>query len=258
MRFAFAVTYAALIWSTAAIDCSEQELKKYNFDQIKGVYKGEIARSTPPSKSVLTWAIGVCQNLDEVKDCPKNSDVCGITKVSVDSSELVTEIVGFNQNQQKTFHELSGARTGIAVTYKGVSWGDSTVDGTINFVCAKSGDSGVGELAIAKWTGLEFEADFKTPAACANGKYKAPVNEDTGESWGWFTWIFIFMVLFLSIYIIGGAWFQYNKGNSIDFQLALKEVFENTLDLLRGLPLFVKEILEKVTGNSTRGEYLAV
>ena len=66
------------------------------------------------------------------------------------------------------------------------------------------------------------------------------------------------MVLFLSIYIIGGAWFQYNKGNAIDFQSALREVLENFVDLLRGLPAFVKEVVEKVTGNSNRGEYSAV
>ena len=50
----------------------------------------------------------------------------------------------------------------------------------------------------------------------------------------------------LSIYIIGGAWFQYNKGNAIDFQSALKEVVENFIELLKGLPSFGKEIIENL------------
>ena len=53
-------------------------------------------------------------------------------------------------------------------------------------------------------------------------------------------------MLFLSIYIIGGAWFQYNKGNAIDFQSALKEVVENFIELLKGLPSFGKEIIENL------------
>ncbi len=63
------------------------------------------------------------------------------------------------------------------------------------------------------------------------------------------------MVLFLSIYI-GGAWFQYNKGNAIDFQSALRVALENFVDLVRGLPLFMRNHRKGHWQQS--GEYSAV
>lgn len=266
MKFFQAALTATLLASAAALDCSAKELAKYNFDSIKGVYTAKLNKDTPPLKLVLSWSVGICQNLDELSDCPKNSGLCGTTHVQVDGKDLLTEVIGFNSNLQTKYEPFSeegdDKENGIRVSYKDVNWGENLVDATIKFTCAKGGDN-EGQLVLKKWDGKTFEGELRTPAACASDKSnKKPPKEkspdDTGESWGWFTWIFIFMVLFLSIYIIGGAWFQYNKGNAIDFQTALREVLENFVDLLRGLPAFFKEIVEKVTGNSNRGEYSAV
>ena len=252
----------------SAFDCSAKELAQYDFQSIKGEYSDQITKNTPPSKAVLTWGIGVCQSIEKQSDCPPNSDICGTTRIQVEDKDVLSEVISFNSNLQKQYLPFGDdgkeQESGINITYKGVNWGDLLVDGTIKFTCVKKGETDENKLKLLTWSGSFFEGEFRSSAACvsSNKGHKSPPKNnngtDNGESWGWFTWIFIFMVLFLSIYIIGGAWFQYNKGNAIDFQSALREVLENFVDLLRGLPAFVKEVVEKVTGNSNRGEYSAV
>lgn len=255
------VLVAVLISVAAAFDCSIKELEQYDFQSIKGIYSDSILRNTPPSKYTSTWAVGICQNLDGQADCPSLSDICGTGHVKVDDKDTLSEVIAFNNDLKHEFTPFDNENeSGISVAIKELIWGDSKVDAKITFICDESKSSEINKLLLQKWDGKVFEAKFPTPAACARDTKKNPKqpSEDGGESWGWFTWIFIFMVLFLSIYIIGGAWFQYNKGNSIDFQSALKEVLENFIDLMRGLPSFVKEVAEKVTGNSSRNEYSAV
>lgn len=244
---------------TTAIDCSAKELKPYNFESISGVLSVETIRDTPPSETNITWYFGICKNTDEIEQCPKNSDVCGITTVSADDKKLVSEIVGFNSNLQKKYEANDD---GVVILYSGANWGSNLVDAKLTFICDKEKDN---EVTLDGWDGKLLEATVRSNAACITNdkdKKKKPAQpkhpNENGELWGWFTWIFIFMVLFLSIYIVGGAWFQYNKGNSIDFQTALREVLDNFVDLLRGLPAFVREIVEKITGNGNRGEYSAV
>lgn len=248
----------------AGIDCYAEGLQQYDFQSIKGIYSDSFLRSTPPSKSTYSWSIGICQDLDGQNDCPEKTDICGTKHVQVDDKDVLSEVVAFNSDLKREYTPFSNDKeSGVNVYLKNLAWGDALVDANIRFICAEGSSPDMNKLKIEKWDGRAFEGKFPTPAACVRDNKKNPPkskvpNEDGGESWGWFTWIFIFMVLFLSIYIIGGAWFQYNKGNSIDFQSALKEVLENFIDLLRGLPSFAKEIVEKVTGNSSRNEYSAV
>ena len=254
-----------LIHATFAIDCSVKELEKYDLELIRGINSVTFLKDTPPTQTNVTWYFGICESIDGVDQCPKNSDICGITKINLEKDSkksVVSEIIGFNSNLQKTYHPMEDDK-GIKISYTGANWGDNLIDAELIFNCDKDGN---GEFKLEQWDDKKLIASVNSKAGCITSKddkTKPPPKEkkpkpDDGESWGWFTWIFIFMVLFLSIYIIGGAWFQYNKGNSIDFQSALSEVLENFLDLLRGLPHFIREIIEKVTGNSNRGEYSAV
>lgn len=250
-----------------AIDCSVDELKPYYFESIQGIHNVIDIKDTPPSKTNITWYFGICETINEgVDKCPKNSDICGITTIILDKDQtVISEIIGFNSNLQKTYEPMDDDK-GIKILYKGANWGDSLIDAELVFNCDKNGDD---KFNLKNWDGKKLSVEINSKAGCKTKKDEKEKNpskpsngrdpkNDSGESWGWFTWIFIFMVLFLSIYIIGGAWFQYNRGNSIDFQSALKEVLENFLDILKGLPNFIKEIIEKVTGNNTRGEYSAV
>lgn len=270
----FLATVITAVNGVYGFDCSSKELQAYNLNAIKGVLSADVVRNTPPSTATTKWYVGVCQNLDSEPACSKNLDVCGITTVDTGDAKFISEKIEVSSNIEKTYtpfdnedvEGLKGKKSGIAVAYKGVNWGDSIVDAEIQFVCGAANEK---EFSVAGWDGKKFVGRVVTDGACAkgvkppkkpsgnDGKGNSP-QDDRGESWGWFTWIFIFMVLFLSIYIIGGAWFQYNKGNAIDFSSALKEVLENFVDLLRGLPVFIKEIIEKITGNPSRGEYSAV
>ncbi|WPK27060.1 hypothetical protein PUMCH_004431 [Australozyma saopauloensis] len=248
----------------AAFDCSK-DLEAYDFQSIKGTYLDTILIDRPPSKTDYTWSIGICQDVENQADCPAKSSLCGVGHLKVDDKDILSEVIPFKSDHKHTFRPFDEQNSGVLLILEDLSWGDSSINAHVKFICSENDNPDNNKLRILRWTGRVFEANFLTPAACVkdkkdkNGKdNQKPPSEDGGESWGWFTWIFIFMVLFLSIYIIGGAWFQYNKGNSIDFQSALREVLENFVDLLRGLPTFFKEVVEKVTGNSSRNEYSAV
>ncbi|CAH2352266.1 autophagy-related protein 27 [[Candida] railenensis] len=241
----------------AGFDCSASEVSDYNLELLKGVHKYTEEVDTPPTKKRTTWYVAMCSPMED-KACPKDSDICGLTEVLINDKYVLTEVKSFDNSLSKTYKQTN---SGLEVVMENLSWGPDLYSASLKFVCSEDDKDVEVELI-----GTEFSAVFNGPAGCAKKdggnkdkpKTPPPKNDDKGESWGWFTWIFIFLVLFLSIYIIGGAWFQYHKSNSIDFQSALREVLENFVDLLRGLPNFIKEIMEKVTGNNTRGEYSAV
>ncbi len=251
-------TLLAFITAVSAIDCSANELKPYNLESIKGIYSFSTLKNTPPSTTNLTWNVGICEPVNNIQDCPQDSDICGVTTIQLkDAKPIVSEVIPFSGTLQKKYETSDN---GVKVIYNGAHWGDALVNAELNFICDK--ESTDKSLTLEQWDGTNLKLSMKNKAACITSDEDKKKNEkpkpDGGESWGWFTWIFIFLVLFLSIYIVGGAWFQYNKGNAIDFQSALKEVVENFIELLKGLPSFSKEIIEKFTGRSNRGEYSAV
>ncbi|KAI5965164.1 ATG27 [Candida pseudojiufengensis] len=277
----FFVLLSTTLAFTSAIDCSVKELQPYNLELIKGIHSITTIKNTPPSKTNITWNLGICETINNnqqpYKDCPSNSDICGITSIILDNNkdnkdQIVYEVFGFNSNIQKNYIELGkDGEDGITIVINGVNWGDSIINADLTFKCDKNINNY--EILSNEWDGKNLRISIASKGACiTSDKDKKKDNDnkknndnnnnkkkDNGESWGWFTWIFIFLVLFLSIYIIGGAWFQYNKGNAIDFQSALKEVIENFIELLKGLPNFIREIIEKFTGNSSnRGDYSAV
>lgn len=271
MHISRAVALGALISAVSALDCLAKELSGYDFKALKGVYNAELVRQTPPSTTTTKWNFGVCENTDKVADCPKGASICGVTSVVLEKGKpIITEIIAFGSDIDVLYkpfvNEGPDDENGILVSYLGLKWGDADVNADVRFICPKKDDKlkDLDQFVLDKWNGEKLEASVVTKAACKRNNAPADGGSgnsdpiDNGELWGWFTWIFIFLVLFLSIYIVGGAWFQYNKGNSIDFLSALREVLENFVDLLRGMPAFVKEVVERVTGNTNRGEYSAV
>ncbi|KAI3406117.2 ATG27 [Candida oxycetoniae] len=244
-------------FTSVAIDCSSRELQKYDLQSIKGTHSFITTDNTPPTKREMTWNIGICDSVRDVPGCPENSEFCVITKVLSDNeSPVISEIIAFSSDTERIYSPENHPHQGFRIRYEPIEWGDSIVSATLEFVCEPDVNTGV-ELVWHSSNERKLNIRMVTKAVCLkNDQDKNP--KDDGESWGWFTWIFIFLVLFLSIYIIGGAWFQYNKGNAIDFQSALKEVIENFLELLSSLPSFIREIIEKFTRSGNRGEYSAV
>lgn len=252
-----------------AFDCSAPELDRYDFKSIKGNHQVSISKDTPPSKTETVWNIGICAPISDVSEC-KDADLCGVTHVEVDGTKYLTQVIKPKADADKVTIKTiknsgeDNSESGVLVSFDKFSWGDATIEADLKFICPSDSEKEpVDKFTVSSWNEKKLELKMITKAACAHKKLekkpeKKPTSNESGESWGWFTWIFIFFVLFLSIYIIGGAWFQYNKGNSIDFQTALKEVVENFIEVLKGLPIFIREIIEKFTGNSNRGEYSAV
>lgn len=231
--------------------------KNFNISDIKGTYTFEQAKKTPPTTTLSTWKLGICENLEETEDCPAGLDICGVIKVISDLNMIVANRINIPSSAREE-EEDSELRFPYGIYYKGVKYGDEEIGTSVYFLCPRGEkrDKPGNRIDSVYLSNGYLEISFETELACLRDK--DALDEGDGESWGWFTWMFIFLVLFLSIYIIGGAWFQYTRGNSIDFQSALREVLENFISLIKGLPGFTKEIVEKFTGNSNRGEYSAV
>ncbi|CAK7893165.1 autophagy-related protein 27 [[Candida] anglica] len=263
---------ALLAKSVLAVDCSASELSRYNIEQLKGIHSIVEEKETPPTKTKTTWYVGVCEPAKDeaTKKCPADSEICGITEVLINDKYTLTQVISFDSKLTKNYETISDAKGGVRVVYKDATWGPEKLEAKLTFTCPSEDSSDDKDVfKVKNWDGKSLVIEVISNAGCIKDKENDSKKgdgdkkgndgkEDKGESWGWFTWIFIFMVLFLSIYIIGGAWFQYHKSNAIDFQSALREVLENFIELLSGLPNFIKEIVEKVTGNSNRGGYSAV
>lgn len=234
-----------------AFDCNVKELKDYDLSSIKGTKVVSDLKLTPPSKTSIDWYLGICEKIDNKEEC-EGSGLCGLTQIHINNQVITSQIMKIDSPvSYEPFH--TAGDKGIILKYDEVKYGDGVLKAEVKLICDSPDEV---KLSVDKWDGENLKLSVRTAEACVKLK-KHKQKEDTGESWGWFTWIFIFFVLFLSIYIIGGAWFQYTKGNSIDFQTALKEVVENFVDILKGLPIFIREIIERFS-NPNRGEYSAV
>ncbi|CAI5759063.1 unnamed protein product [Candida verbasci] len=221
------------ITAVIAFDCSK--LTKYDFQSIKGIQSFKISNETPPSETEFELSIGFCQ---QVKTDLCEGDACGIQTVKNGKDSIVSEVISFKDPKIEEDDHLK-------LTYDS-KWGDKTIPAVFNFKCNKNANDF--KLYNLEWNEQTVTFSLEHKAACI---FKVE------DSWGWFTWIFIFLVLIISFYVVIGAWFQLRKGNAIDFQSALKEVVQNFIDLLRALPSFGREIIEKISGGN-RGEYSAV
>lgn len=232
----------------AALVCTSRDLKDFHLDKLESSYTLQRDLKTPPSEAHESWFFNVCGKAEGTNHnlCPLLAIVCRNAWVLTENSEITTEHMAW-----LSVKKVEGLAVAKTVHFEDIAWGELQIGLSLSIRCTKGRETLL-ELATQSLNDSRrnYELTFYTNS-CKR-------DEDTGELWGWFTWIFIFMVLFLSIYVVGGAWFQYSKGNSIDFQSALREVLDNFVDLARGVPAFVREIIEKLTGNSSRGEYSAL
>lgn len=242
----------AFISYVSSIDWKTKELKLYDFSSQSLVFKAT-HYSSSPAPHTETWFFGLNSSIQDAKsECAQGADACGIFVYEDKDSNRKVQAISIGPDYDEILYQPN--RDGIVITQS-----KDQKSMKIRFVCFHGDDE---SFEVDDWNPKSFTATIHTKGACLalrdipEGKSPAGLPR---ELWGWFTWIFIFLVLFSSIYIIGGAWFQYNKGNAIDFSTALKEVAENGLDILKGMPAFIREIIEKVTSSrSNRGEYSAV
>lgn len=163
-------------------------------------------------------------------------------------------------------------REGVRVTLKGGSWGASqNLHGVVDFVCSKDSDV-IQEPEFESWDLSVLKLKWMTSYACENatstpghddgsnkgdGKDNDEISSpDERDSWGWFTWLFIIIVLGSAGYVIAGAWINYNR-----YGLSGVDILPHA-DLLRDIPFLFGDLIRKIAGTfsagSNRGGYSAV
>lgn len=250
----FCTILTACLSLACAIDWSAKELEPYEIASSNGIFEGKsYLYGDGDSASIVHLYLGVNQTLgDDIKGCTPGLDVCALFTNSQKPGLENDAPEAFGPEYDSVKYEARW--NGVSITLK-----KRRMRIHITLRCFEGDDYLLGGSVWGRDVG--FELYSKAGCLKESWKDKEPYkhSHEVHEHWGWFTWIFIFMVLFSSIYVVGGAWFQYSKGNAIDFKSALKEVVQNGVDLLRGMPSFISEILEKITRRSqSRGEYSAL
>lgn len=280
------LTLVGLIALATAIPTAQAELFQcrfaidgfsYDLSSLAGGHKMQIEHSTPPTRTVLSWFINPCGVLpDGYSSCDKDTQICGTEEVILeDSKTLTTQIIPLvskNENGGSSAR-LVKIDNGVSTIIDNSKWGDfSNLTSKIDFLCAET-DS---EPTMKSWDGQVLHVEWKTKKICTTidnpdqgkepdqkepdqkepdqDKDKEPVDESS--SWGWFTWLFIILVLSFGGYVIGSAWVNYNQYGMSGVELLPYS------DALRDLPYLIRDFANKVVntfaGGGTRGGYSAV
>lgn len=286
------LTLAGLIALATAIPTTQAELFQcrfavdgvsYDLSTLGGGHKILVEYSTPPSRTLLSWFINPCGVLpDGFSSCDKDTQVCGTEEVVLEGSKnLMTQIIPL---VSKADSGGSSARLvkidgGVSTITENSKWGDfSNLTSRIDFVCSDA-DS---EPTMKSWDGQLLHVEWKTKQICTSNdkpdqgkepgqkepdqkepdqdKEKEPPKgdepADESSSWGWFTWLFIILVLVFGGYVIGSAWINYNQ-----YGMSGVELLPHS-DALRDLPYLIRDFANKVVntfaGGGTRGGYSAV
>lgn len=251
---------AAAVSTTSALECSKDDvLSKYRLSDIPLVSTSKLD-DTPPSKTNTTWYFNLCQAEGELPaDCPKNSQICGVQTVLLAGEDpIVSQVISWGQGLSYTVE--NDTESGFVVKMGETNWGSNTVDSTLKFNCAKDDDLSV------EWDTKALSLSWNTPFACLKDSKKPPPEkpkdgeknkEPADDSWGWFTWLFIILVLAFGVYIIMGAWLTFTRSPA-DFSDAVHDFVDTLKSLAQGVPSFVSEIFGRAVGRGDRGGYSAV
>lgn len=256
------ISLVALIHSTLALDCSSDKLAPYRLkDSFTQVTSKSVITDTPPSKTNTTWYLNLCNQQEQIiEDCPKNSQICGVTSVLLPGeAPIKTQIVSFGNGLN--YNILEANKSDISIKLDESSWGSNSIAAQLEFHCAENEDIQI------SWDYELLTLKYITPAACLKDDKSAPPpppkdGKDDGkkkkdDSWGWFTWFFIIFVILVGGYIILSAWITASKSPA-DFKDAVHDFVETLGNLAKSLPGFLKEIGQKLFGTEDRGGYSAV
>ncbi|GCE98050.1 type II membrane protein [Zygosaccharomyces mellis] len=255
---------------TDAIKCnSDDVLKRYQIS--KNPLSSGLQRDTPPSKTDEQWYIGVCEEdgFDKISpDCNSKDILCGTTHVKLPGKDpILTQVIDFTQNVK---HSTEQQKDGFTLKLTGAEWGSGQYDALIEFKC--SDDKDTDEMFFDRWQGSEVKLSVLGPSGCLkkddndgghggsggdndnNNGSKKP-NKSSGSSW--FTWLFLYAILFTLIYLSIISYANTRGGSFQDFK---EEFLDRLKQLITSLPQFVKEIASRLFGSSSspRGGYSAV
>lgn len=277
------------ISGTSAFDCQKKELEGLHFDTLKGLHHISVVQETLPSVSNLTWFINVCgafsdddrKNYEqELKDCPKDSQICGVKYVSLPGSEpLKTEVIAFSDSLnpelivEDKYKVSDHETTRLQVKLQGATWGPNTISANVSLICDKDANDDRANdeknIKVALWDNLHLEIEWKTSSLCSKGNGKPSDNKkDDGKKddhkksssgFGIFSLLFNLLCVVISIYILGVAYLWVTRRDSgASIMDHVGEVTEALKDIGRTAPGFLREVAEKVFGAGSRGGYSAV
>lgn len=282
MKLSIALYFIGTLLTTNAIKCSNHEILQ-NYNIMDYSTSGEIDKNTPPSKTIESWWINICEeNKDNFKpsnECDKNDLLCGITQISLPDEKnlLTTQIIEFGNRLALEIDSNDDEET-LFITIKSNKWGSFNLDANIEWKCDSNLKSD--ELIDSIWDDNEISLSVKGPSACLkdggnnnNNNNNKPKNGDDKNSddnksnnkksksnggLSWFTWLFIYALLFTFFYLLITSYMNTSGGNLDDFR---HEFVERSTQLFVSLPGFCKEVIAKIFGSrstSERGGYSAV
>ncbi|KAH3680642.1 hypothetical protein WICMUC_000199 [Wickerhamomyces mucosus] len=239
------------------------ELSTYRLkDLFTDIDTYSVAIDTPPSLTTFNWYFNLCGQKDTAnEECPKNSQICGVQKVSLNGEPgITTQIIsidnGINYNIEKSDKDLIDIRLGDT------NWGTHIIHTNIHFICSNEVEISTNLNSIDNSNDKNLVLEWKTPGACLKDDKEHIIPSPTpskDDSWGWFTWFFIVAVLLGGGYIIAAAWVNSSRGG--DFPDAFHDFVDTLKNLAVSLPGFINEILGKVFGRDNdinRGGYTSV
>ncbi|CCK69344.1 Atg27p KNAG_0C02330 [Huiozyma naganishii CBS 8797] len=259
-----------------SIKCGSHDiLKKYQVDQ--AALFGEVERNTPPSTTKDKWWLRVCEDGDgkddeRFKECDSRDVLCGVTEVTLkDKDPILTHVIDFKDNLAYNVNEDEGR---LHLVLDGAKWGEYVVGATVDFTC--NNNMKTDEVVSSSWSDDKIQLSLRGPSGCLKKNQDAPPNngdnsgdgnggsnddkrkENAGSGWSWFSWVFIYAILFTLIYLLVTSYMNTRGGNMDDFRA---EFTERSKQLVVALPEFCKEVLSKIFGSrssSQRVGYSAV
>jgi hypothetical protein len=249
-----------LAHSASAINCNADQLDKYRFKEVfTAITASSQLHDTPPSQTNVTWYFNLCDQVEELTpECPKHAQICGVQEVLLPGQDPIkTQVISFGNGLN--YKVTSANDSDVVIDLDETSWGTNSINAVLNLHCAAESDPDAG--IKVDWNDIagDFTLFWNTPAACLKSNKEVPVppkdgdSKKTDESWGWFTWLFIIIVLVVGSYIVVTAWISSSR-TPADFQDAAHDFLET----LKSLPALAVEVFKKIVGSGERGGYSAV
>lgn len=258
--------FACAIGVAQSLSCEKHDvLKKYQVSQFSTL--GSTERDTPPSKTTEKWWVNICEEhtADPPEGCNKDDMLCGLTSVIMPDNKdaITTQIIDFNRNIGFSVEETENA---LSLSLKGATWGSNVIDAVLQFQC--NDNMKEDEMVSTTWADKRIQLTIKGPSGCLKSKDDKKKGDDDDDkkekkppkkpsSASWFTWLFLYGLLFTLIYLMVVSYLNTRGGSFQDFRA---EFTQRSTQFFTSLPEFCREVVSKILGRSTsqRGGYSAV
>ena len=236
----------------AVYSCKDLSLgeKKYDLSDLDKTWTISDGYETPPTFTNLTWYFNPCRAIVQ-KDCPRNSQLCGIETVTDDKDRKeITQIIPIYADKMGASREVTGFDgEGLSLSYTGATWGEGPVSAVVEIQCGENTEFVEGEDS---WDGEALTLRFSSPSVCATRKppSKGDDNDNSSDGWGLFTWLFVLIAVGMASLFAATAYINYQRHGSPAVTA------ENFNEMIQDLPYLFRDFVRKVKetfGSSSRG-----